>query len=150
MRARDVMASPGAEQTEVSRWQRQSHSVQMAGNSTGRDGGQLPKGETLANIYPTDRTAQTVTLRYPAVLEDAGNNWSAYAPDVAGCCATGPTRAAAAESLASALKFHFEGMIEDKIPIPAPSQGISELPDTKCETAIIEVSVPKPWCMFSC
>ncbi len=44
------------------------------------------------------------------VLEDAGRNWSAYAPDLPGCVATGPTAAAAEREMRRAIDEHLDGL----------------------------------------
>lgn len=142
--------SPRAGRMDVSRHHGQPQAIQAsreagAGNSTRGDAGHPLQAHSDKHL-PTGPAAQVRTLRYTAVFEDAGTNWSAFAPDVPGCCATGPTQVAAAESLASALVFHFEGMVEDKDPIPAPSESISALPDAV--TSIVEVVIPKAWCVF--
>lgn len=41
------------------------------------------------------------------VLEDAGENWGAYAPSVPGVIATGPTEEACRAGMESALVAHF-------------------------------------------
>lgn len=46
------------------------------------------------------------------VLEEGDHNWSAYAPAVPGCAATGRTRRAAERNIREALTFHFEGLDE--------------------------------------
>lgn len=58
---------------------------------------------------------------YLVVFEKAEHNWAAYSPDVPGCVATGKTHEEAARNFKEALEFHFEGLIEDGLPIPEPS-----------------------------
>ena len=60
-------------------------------------------------------------LRYAIVIENAGNNLSAYVPDLPGCVSTGTTIEEAEKNIRSAIAFHLEGMIEDNLPIPKPS-----------------------------
>lgn len=55
---------------------------------------------------------------YAVIYEDAGPNWSAYAPDVPGCVATGRTREEVEVNFREALEFHFEGLRERGEPIP--------------------------------
>ena len=55
---------------------------------------------------------------YLIVIEKAGKNYSAYAPDVTGCGATGKTVKEAKENLREAIAFHLEGLAEDGLPIP--------------------------------
>ena len=58
---------------------------------------------------------------YTVIYEPAGDNWSAYSPDVPGCMATGKTRAEVERNLAEALAFHIEGLKEEGLPIPEPT-----------------------------
>jgi len=55
------------------------------------------------------------------VIENAGDNFSAYMPDLPGCIATGETLAATEQAIREAIEFHMEGMREDGTPIPLPS-----------------------------
>ena len=63
-------------------------------------------------------------MRYAVVIEKAGNNYSAYVPDLAGCVATGATIAEAEAQIREAIEFHLEGMREDGTPIPPPSSKV--------------------------
>ena len=56
--------------------------------------------------------------RYLIVIEKAGNNYSAYSPDVLGCATTGNTREETRRNMIEALEFHLEGLVEDGDPIP--------------------------------
>jgi predicted RNase H-like HicB family nuclease len=56
--------------------------------------------------------------RFLIVIEDAGVNYSAYSPDLAGCVATGATREEAERNMYEAVQMHIEGLIEDGLPIP--------------------------------
>ncbi len=60
-------------------------------------------------------------MRYAIVIENAGGNYSAYVPDLAGCVATGVTVAEAERNIREAIEFHIEGMREDGAPIPVPT-----------------------------
>ena len=55
------------------------------------------------------------------MIENAGDNFSAYMPDLPGCIATGETLAATEQAIREAIEFHMEGMREDGTPIPLPS-----------------------------
>ena len=59
--------------------------------------------------------------KFLIVIENAGTNYSAYSPDLPGCVATGLTREAAERNMYEAIKFHIEGMNEDRQPIPESS-----------------------------
>ncbi len=59
-------------------------------------------------------------MKYAVVIEKATNNYSAYAPDLPGCVATGRTRSEAAQQIREAIAFHLEGLREDGASIPEP------------------------------
>ena len=63
-------------------------------------------------------------MRYAIVIEDAGSNYSAYAPDVPGCVATGRTVEEAERAIHEAIEFHLDGLRADKLPIPAASSRV--------------------------
>ncbi len=59
--------------------------------------------------------------RYLVIFEQAGDNYSAYSPDIPGCIATGKTRDQANKNIREAIGFHIEGLKEDGVAIPEPS-----------------------------
>jgi predicted RNase H-like HicB family nuclease len=63
--------------------------------------------------------------RFLIVVEEAGANYSAYAPDLPGCVATGDTREEAEKHMREAIQLHIEGLQEDGLPIPT-STSIAE------------------------
>ena len=60
-------------------------------------------------------------MRYAVVIEKADGNLSAYAPDLPGCVATGENVAAVEKNIREAIRFHIDGLREDRLPIPEPS-----------------------------
>jgi predicted RNase H-like HicB family nuclease len=46
---------------------------------------------------------------YKIVVEKAKGNYSAFAPSLPGCVATGATRAEALKNMKSAIRLHLEG-----------------------------------------
>ena len=58
--------------------------------------------------------------RYLIVIERAGRNYSAYAPDLPGCAATGLTVAETENRMREAIELHIAGLREDKLPVPHP------------------------------
>jgi len=56
--------------------------------------------------------------RFLVVLEKAGNNYSAYSPDLPGCVATGATREEAERNMHEAVEMHVRGLLEDGLPVP--------------------------------
>jgi len=63
-------------------------------------------------------------MRYAIVVENAGPNYSAYAPDLPGCAATGATVEEVQREIREAIEFHLEGLREDGLPIPPPSSAV--------------------------
>lgn len=56
--------------------------------------------------------------RYLVVFERAGDNYSAYSPDVPGCIATGANRDEVEKNIREAINFHVEGLLQDGQPLP--------------------------------
>lgn len=67
--------------------------------------------------------------RYAVVIEQTSTGFSAYSPDVPGCCATGGTEQDVRRSFQEALEFHFEGMrlVGESIPEPSTSVDYVEV-----------------------
>jgi predicted RNase H-like HicB family nuclease len=57
--------------------------------------------------------------RFLIVVEDAGQNFSAYSPDLPGCVATGRTREDAEANMYEAIRLHIDGLKEDGLPVPS-------------------------------
>jgi predicted RNase H-like HicB family nuclease len=59
------------------------------------------------------------------ILVDGGppSNYSAWAPDLPGCVATGDDIDACAQNLRAAIAFHLEGLADAGEPAPEPSSG---------------------------
>ena len=66
-------------------------------------------------------------MRYAIVLEKAGNNYSAYVPDLPGCVATGHTIEETEREIREAIEFHIEGLLEDGLPVPQPASIVEYL-----------------------
>jgi predicted RNase H-like HicB family nuclease len=56
--------------------------------------------------------------RFLVIFEKAGNNFSAYSPDLPGCVATGKTRRQAAANMRRAIQMHLEGLSAERLPLP--------------------------------
>jgi len=56
--------------------------------------------------------------RFLIVIEKADGNYSAYAPDLPGCVATGETPQETERKMHEAIEMHVRGLVEDKLPIP--------------------------------
>lgn len=63
-------------------------------------------------------------MRYAIVVEKAGNNYSAYVPDLPGCVATGATLRETERLIREAIESHLTGLREDGLPIPHPSSQV--------------------------
>jgi predicted RNase H-like HicB family nuclease len=61
-------------------------------------------------------------VKYAIIIEKVpGSNYSAYAPDLPGCVATGETLEEVKRLMREGIEFHLEGMRGDGEPIPEPS-----------------------------
>lgn len=56
--------------------------------------------------------------RFLVIIEKAQGNYSAYAPDLPGCVATGETREEAEHNMHEAIQMHVRGLLEDNQPVP--------------------------------
>lgn len=63
-------------------------------------------------------------MKYVVVIEKAGENFSAYVPDLPGCIATGDTASEAEQQLREAISFHLNGLREDGMERPKPSCAV--------------------------
>lgn len=63
-------------------------------------------------------------MRYAVVIEQAGNSYSAYVPDLPGCIATGGTKAEVEALIHDAIELHLAGLREDGDAIPLPSSQV--------------------------
>jgi predicted RNase H-like HicB family nuclease len=66
--------------------------------------------------------------RFLILIERGDSNYSAYAPDLPGCIATGRTLQEVEQNMREAIALHVQGMMEDGEPIPV-SQTTAEYVD---------------------
>src|SRR5262249_48291568 len=67
---------------------------------------------------------RSAAMRYAVVIEKTGDNYSAYVPDLPGCVATGATVAEAEMEIREAIRFHIEGLREERrLRRPTPVSG---------------------------
>jgi predicted RNase H-like HicB family nuclease len=59
--------------------------------------------------------------RFLVVVERAGANYSAYAPDLPGCIATGNTVDETRRNMQEAIELHLRGLKEDGLSVPDPT-----------------------------
>ena len=69
-------------------------------------------------------------MEYTIVIEQTPRNFSAYAPDLPGCVATGATQEEAVREMRTAIAFHIESLREHSEPVPTP----------RCTTAVVDVA----------
>ncbi len=69
-------------------------------------------------------------MEYAIVIEQTPRNFSAYAPDLPGCVATGATRDEVVREMRTAIAFHIGSLREHSEPVPAP----------RCTTAVVDVT----------
>ena len=62
---------------------------------------------------------------FAVVIEPAGENFSAYVPDLPGCVATAATREAVLQEIRSAIRFHLDGLREDAAPQPRAHTSVA-------------------------
>ena len=63
-------------------------------------------------------------MKYTVVIERAGENLSAYVPDLPGCIATGSTASEVEQLIREAITFHLVGLKQDGNEIPEPSCAV--------------------------
>ena len=69
-------------------------------------------------------------MQYTIVIEKAPRNYAAYAPDLPGCVATGPTREDTVREMQRAIALHLDSLREHGEPVPQP----------QCTAAVVEVA----------
>ena len=90
---------------------------------------------TLKSIWTQAQLAEEY-VRYAIIIERAHENFSAYAPDLPGCVATGRTVEEVTREMREAIQFHLDSMREDGEPVPQPT--------SLCDYIEAEVPVAQP------
>ena len=67
----------------------------------------------------------TICNRFLILIEETPTGFSAYAPDVIGCVATGKTRDDVEREMGDAIAFHLDGLRAEGMAIPKPSASSS-------------------------
>ncbi len=67
------------------------------------------------------------TSGYAVIVEKAGKNYSAYAPDLPGCVATGKSVDETLVRMREAIRMHVRGLGEDRMDICAPHAVAAEV-----------------------
>ena len=65
--------------------------------------------------------------KYIIIIEQAGDTYSCYCPDLPGCIATGSTVEEATRRMKQAIELHIEGLKREKMAIPTPSTGAASI-----------------------
>jgi predicted RNase H-like HicB family nuclease len=60
-------------------------------------------------------------MRYAIVIEKTATGYSAFAPDLPGCIATGTDVKSVEIEMRDAIRFHIDGLKEDGLPVPQPT-----------------------------
>ena len=63
-------------------------------------------------------------MRHAVIIERAGQNFSAYVPDLPGCVATADTIDEVEKLIREAITLHLDGMRENGVSIPEPSSMV--------------------------
>ena len=63
-------------------------------------------------------------MKYAIVIETAGDNFSAYVPDLPGCVATGTSESEVELAIKDAISIHLKGLREDGLPCPLPTSRV--------------------------
>ncbi len=66
-------------------------------------------------------------MRYAIVIENAGDNFSAYVPDLPGCVAAGDTLEETERLIREAIELHVAGLREDGLPVPEPTSHVDDV-----------------------
>jgi predicted RNase H-like HicB family nuclease len=64
---------------------------------------------------------------YTVIIQQAGDNYSAYVPDLPGCIAAGDTIEETEQLIREAIELHIEGIHEDGEEIPEPTAKIIKI-----------------------
>ena len=59
-------------------------------------------------------------MKYVVIIEETGNGYSAYLPDLPGCIAAGDTFAETEKLIQEAITYHLDMLREGGDPIPEP------------------------------
>ncbi|MBI5083802.1 MAG: type II toxin-antitoxin system HicB family antitoxin [Acidobacteria bacterium] len=72
-------------------------------------------------------------MEYAIVIEKANETWSAHAPDLPGCIATGETIEEVKNNMRTAIEWHIEALRESGEDVPEPT----------VQVAVVAIPAPK-------
>ena len=90
----------------------------------GKPSDELARGIQIEYAKARRSSRFRTAMKYAVVIEKAGENFSAYVPDLPGCIATGDTASEVEQQIREAISFHLDGLREDGIEIPEPSCAV--------------------------
>lgn len=64
-------------------------------------------------------------MRYAVVIENSGNSYGAWVPDLPGCVATGKSPEVVQKRIREAIEMHLAGMREDGDAVPPPTAQVA-------------------------
>ncbi len=71
--------------------------------------------------------AETMSIKYAVIFEQAPHNWAAYVPDLPGCITTGGTLEETERNIREAIEGHLNTLREFGDPIPQPTSVAREI-----------------------
>ena len=86
-------------------------------------------------------------MRYAVVIEKAGENYSAYVPDLPGCVAAARSVEKVRKLITKAIALHLDLMRQSGEPLPSPTRQIDFVVDETAEEEFctwVEVKPPEP------
>jgi predicted RNase H-like HicB family nuclease len=90
-----------------------------------------------------------MTKRFLVVYEVGENNYSGFAPEVAGCAAIGVDLEGMRQNMREALEFHLEGMAQNAEPFPEPVTTVVDFAEERPEDGVshcvvewVEIALP--------
>jgi predicted RNase H-like HicB family nuclease len=107
--------------------ERQPSALPASGASSRHHGaGERRQGTLCRDVarYTQEGRFEVNARRYAVVIERTSTGYSAYSPDVTGCCAVGDTEEETRRNFRDALAEHFEIRREIGEPIPEPSSSV--------------------------
>lgn len=67
------------------------------------------------------------TKKYTVIYEEAGENYSAYVPDLPGCVAAADTQEEIEQMIKEAIQLYIETLTLDGLPVPEPKTRAGQI-----------------------
>ena len=90
-----------------------------------------------------------MTKRFLVVYEVGENNYSGFAPEVAGCAAIGVDLEGMRQNMREALELHLEGRAQNAEPLPEPVTTVVDFAEARpkgggshCAVEWVEIALP--------